>query len=117
MHNAKVRTGPKRQPFGTVRPTRIRAGAVRAYDKAPERRGAPNGLRTRTRVTARYNAAARVARSMACFCGCPKHIRDQNGYKIGCVECGHGPQNHEEEFRASARGNESASQKRDADFG
>lgn len=54
---------------------------------------------------------------MACFCGCPKHIRDQNGYKIGCVECGHGPQNHEEEFRASARGNESASQKRDADFG
>ncbi|MBI1657899.1 MAG: hypothetical protein IS632_03870 [Thaumarchaeota archaeon] len=54
---------------------------------------------------------------MACFCGCPKHIRHENGFRLACVECGHGPQNHEDQFRESARGNESASQKRDADFG
>lgn len=54
---------------------------------------------------------------MACFCGCPKHVRNENGFLLACVKCGHGPQNHEDEFRASSRGNESASQKRDADFG
>ena len=40
-----------------------------------------------------------------------------DGFKIACVKCGHGPQNHDEEFRAAARKNESQSQKRDADFG
>jgi Zn ribbon nucleic-acid-binding protein len=54
---------------------------------------------------------------MACFCGCETHQKDENGFKIACVKCGHGPQNHDEEFRASARKNESQSQKRDADFG
>ena len=36
---------------------------------------------------------------------------------MACVECGHGRQNHDEEFRAAARQNEEQSQKRDADFG
>ena len=27
----------------------------------------------------------------------------ENGFKIACVKCGHGPQNHDEEFRAAAR--------------
>lgn len=54
---------------------------------------------------------------MACFCGCGEYQRDENGYKIACVKCGHGPQNHDEEFRAAARKNESQGQKRDADFG
>ena len=54
---------------------------------------------------------------MACFCGCDKYQRDDNGYKVGCVACGHGPQNHETRFRDAARKNESRGQKRDADFG
>jgi len=33
------------------------------------------------------------------------------------MKCGHGPQNHDDEFRASARANEQQSQKRDTDFG
>lgn len=66
---------------------------------------------------ARYNAESDSDGAMACFCGCPKHIRHENGFRLACVECGHGPQNHEDQFRESARGNESASQKRDADFG
>lgn len=54
---------------------------------------------------------------MACFCGCVVYEKDQNGFKLACVKCGHGPQNHDDEFRAAARGNEEQSQKRDADFG
>ena len=54
---------------------------------------------------------------MACFCGCETYEKNDNGFKIACVKCGHGPQNHDEEFRASARKNESLSQKRDVDFG
>lgn len=54
---------------------------------------------------------------MVCFCGCPRYEASPNGFRIGCVRCSHGPQNHDDEFRKSARGNESASQKRDADFG
>ena len=54
---------------------------------------------------------------MGCFCGCETYQKDENGFKMACVKCGHGPQNHDEEFRAAARKNESQSQKRDADFG
>ena len=54
---------------------------------------------------------------MACFCGCAEYVKNENGYKIACISCGHGPQNHEEEFRAAARANESQDQKRDVDFG
>ena len=54
---------------------------------------------------------------MACFCGCETYQKDDNGFKVACVECGHGPQNHDNEFREAARKNESQSQKRDADFG
>ena len=34
--------------------------------------------------------------------------------QIACVKCGHGPQNHDDEYRAAARKNES--QSRDADL-
>ena len=54
---------------------------------------------------------------MACFCGCETYEKDSNGFKIACVKCGHGPQNHDEEFRAAARANKNQSQKRDANFG
>ena len=54
---------------------------------------------------------------MACFCGCETHEKNEDGFKIACVKCGHGPQNHNDEFRDAARKNESQSQKRDADFG
>ena len=54
---------------------------------------------------------------MACFCGCQKFEKDGDGFKMGCVQCGHGSQNHDEAFRAASRANESQSQKRDADFG
>ena len=55
---------------------------------------------------------------MACFCGCETYQRDEvNGFRISCVKCGHGPQNHDDEFRNAARKNESQSQKRDVDFG
>jgi len=53
---------------------------------------------------------------MACFCGCESFEKDPNGFKVGCVKCNHGQQNHEDEFRDSGRGNESKSQKRDVDF-
>ena len=43
--------------------------------------------------------------------------KNENGFKIACVKCGHGPQNHDDEYRAAARKNENQSQKRDADFG
>ncbi len=54
---------------------------------------------------------------MTCFCGCTTHHKSKNGFQIGCTECGHGPQNHDDKFRAAARKNESQSQKRDVDFG
>jgi len=54
---------------------------------------------------------------MACFCGCETYEKNDNGFKIACVKCGHGPQNHDDEYREAARKNESQSQKRDADFG
>jgi len=54
---------------------------------------------------------------MTCFCGCQTYEKDANGFKMACVQCGHGPQNHDDEFRAAARKNEAQSQKRDADFG
>ena len=59
----------------------------------------------------------KIVKHMACFCGCETYEKDSNGFKIACVKCGHGPQNHDEEFRAAARANENQSQKRDADFG
>ena len=54
---------------------------------------------------------------MVCFCGCENYLKDDNGYKVACVNCGHGLQNHDNEFREAARKNESQSQKREADFG
>jgi len=57
------------------------------------------------------------SRVMTCFCGCQTYEKDANGFKMACVQCGHGPQNHDDEFRAAARKNEAQSQKRDADFG
>ena len=43
--------------------------------------------------------------------------KNPDGRIIGCMKCNHGPQNHDEKFRESARLNEEQSQKRDADFG
>jgi hypothetical protein len=37
--------------------------------------------------------------NMTCFCGCESYVKDSNGFKIGCVKCSHGPQNHEESFK------------------
>jgi len=54
---------------------------------------------------------------MACFCGCEEYQKNPNGYLVGCVKCGHGPQNHEDEFREAYRANENQSQSRDVDFG
>mgnify|MGYP006243253457 FL=1 len=54
---------------------------------------------------------------MACFCGCETYEKNDDGFKIACVKCGHGPQNHDDEYRFAARKNESQSQKRDVDFG
>lgn len=54
---------------------------------------------------------------MACFCGCKTYEKNPDGFKIGCMKCSHGPQNHEDAFRASARSNEGQSQKREVDFG
>jgi len=56
-------------------------------------------------------------KNMGCFCGCQTFQKNENGYKVACVKCGHGPQNHDDAFREAARKNESQSQKRDADFG
>lgn len=36
---------------------------------------------------------------MTCFCGCETYVKDSDGFKIGCVKCNHGPQNHEESFK------------------
>ena len=65
----------------------------------------------------RYIILEILFKCMACFCGCETYEKYDEGYKIACVKCGHGPQNHDDEFRAAARKNESQSQKRDADFG
>jgi len=54
---------------------------------------------------------------MGCFCGCETYQKNENGYRVACVKCGHGPQNHDDAFREAARKNESQSQKRDVDFG
>jgi Zn ribbon nucleic-acid-binding protein len=54
---------------------------------------------------------------MTCFCGCETYEKSEDGFKIACVKCQHGAQNHDDEYRESARKNESQSQKRDADFG
>ena len=43
-------------------------------------------------------------------------VEKNNGAKISCMKCGHGRQNHDEEFRAAARANEGQSQKRDVEF-
>ena len=59
----------------------------------------------------------KIILNMACFCGCESWQKNDDGFRVACVKCGHGPQNHDDEFRASARKNESQSQKRDADFG
>lgn len=70
----------------------------------------------RTQNPKRYNIST-VKDGMACFCGCETYQKNDDGFKIACVKCGHGPQNHEEEFRAAARKNTEGSQKRDSDFG
>ncbi len=54
---------------------------------------------------------------MACFCGCETYEKNPDGFKSACRKCGHGPQNHEDEFRTAARSNEGQSQKREVDFG
>ena len=66
--------------------------------------------------TKRYNRL-KNGLDMACFCGCETYEKHDDGFKISCVKCGHGPQNHNDAFRDAARKNESQSQKRDADFG
>jgi Zn ribbon nucleic-acid-binding protein len=40
---------------------------------------------------------------MTCFCGCETYEKDANSFKVGCVKCGHGPQNHDDEFRNISR--------------
>ena len=47
---------------------------------------------------------------MACFCGCETYVKNEDGFKIACVKCEHGPQNHDDAFRDAARKNESQSQ-------
>ena len=69
------------------------------------------------RADKEYNDSWAGRRMTACFCGCGEYEKDSYGFKIACVKCGHGPQNHDDGFRASARTNENRSQKRDADFG
>ena len=54
---------------------------------------------------------------MACFCGCEEFVKNPNGKIMGCVKCNHGRQNHDNEWRESARKNTEQSQKRDTDFG
>ena len=54
---------------------------------------------------------------MTCFCGCEEFVKNPNGKIMGCVKCNHGRQNHDNEWRESARKNTEQSQKRDTDFG
>jgi|AP95_1055475.scaffolds.fasta_scaffold143326_2 Zn ribbon nucleic-acid-binding protein len=62
-------------------------------------------------------SSEKLLSSMACFCGCKTYEKNDDGFKIACVKCGHGPQNHDDEYRFAARKNESQSQKREVDFG
>ena len=84
-------------------------------EPAPPGARAENDARGAARIMLGPAVPAPVA--MGCFCGCPEYEASPNGFRIGCVRCSHGPQNHSDEFRRSARGNEKSSQKRDADFG
>ena len=43
--------------------------------------------------------------------------KNPDGKIMGCVDCNHGRQNHDNEWRESARKNVEQSQKRDTDFG
>ena len=54
---------------------------------------------------------------MACFCRCEEFVKNSDGKIMGCVKCNHGRQNHDNEWRESARKNTEQSQKRDTDFG
>ena len=54
---------------------------------------------------------------MACFCGCEEFVKNPNGKIMGCVNCTHGRQNQDNDWRESARKNVEQSQKRDTDFG
>jgi len=58
-----------------------------------------------------------IDKYMTCFCGCETYEKDPNGFKVGCVKCNHGPQNHNDEYRNTSRTNEDQEQKRDGDFG
>ena len=42
---------------------------------------------------------------MTCFCGCIKYVKDtaSKGFNIGCAECKHGPQNHDDSFKVFTR--------------
>ncbi len=42
---------------------------------------------------------------MTCFCGCIKYVKNTaaGGFKIGCVSCSHGPQNHDDEFKSNKK--------------
>lgn len=75
--------------------------------------GAPGG----SAAPGKRYIATGAAAGVACFCGCAKYGKSPDGFRIECTSCGHGPQNHDDEFRAAARANEGQSQKRDADFG
>ena len=44
---------------------------------------------------------------MACFCGCETYVKNEDGFKIACVKCQHGPQNHDDAFRDASRKNRS----------
>ena len=69
------------------------------------------------RTTEQTGPTTTRGNDMACFCGCLQHRKNPNGFRVECMDCGHGPQNHDDEFRAAARANQEQSQKRDADFG
>jgi|GEM_PF-189406 hypothetical protein len=62
----------------------------------------------KTRLKSYITAIA--SHTMTCFCGCETYVKDSNGFKIGCVKCSHGPQNHEESFKLKPL--EEGSQKR-----
>ena len=40
---------------------------------------------------------------MACFCGCEEFVKNPNGKIMGCVNCNHGRQNHDDAWRESER--------------
>ena len=51
------------------------------------------------------------------FVICEEFVKNSDGKIMGCVKCNHGRQNHDNEWRESARKNTEQSQKRDTDFG